>query len=78
MSADPQSFMFGMTYDEFIAMAARMYLQDVLREAGGVVAKAAVLAGRNRTDFYKLLRTQNIAYNKRPLKRGQWDRPLPE
>jgi two-component system response regulator GlrR len=33
----------------------REYLISVLRITGGQVSNAARLAGRNRTDFYKLL-----------------------
>ncbi len=36
------------------------YLVKVLRLTNGSVAEAAVLAQRNRTDFYKLLKRQNI------------------
>jgi two-component system, NtrC family, response regulator GlrR len=34
----------------------RAYLMHVLRRASGNVSAAARLAGRNRTDFYDLLR----------------------
>ena len=36
------------------------YLVKVLRLTSGSVAEAALLAQRNRTDFYKLLKRQNI------------------
>ena len=36
------------------------YLVKVLRLTNGSVAEAALLAQRNRTDFYKLLKRHNI------------------
>jgi len=48
------------SYDEASLLFARTYLQEVLREAQGCVAKAARLAGRNRTNFYRLLRRVGI------------------
>jgi two-component system response regulator GlrR len=36
------------------------YLAKVLRLTNGSVAEAAILAQRNRTDFYKLLRRHHI------------------
>jgi two-component system, NtrC family, response regulator GlrR len=38
----------------------RDYLIRALRMAGGQVPQAADLAGRNRTDFYRLLRKHSI------------------
>jgi len=38
----------------------RAYLEEALRRAGGNVSAAAKLSGRNRTDFYDLLRRHNI------------------
>jgi two-component system response regulator GlrR len=37
------------------------YLVKVLRLTSGSVAEAALLAQRNRTDFYKLLKRHNIS-----------------
>ncbi|WP_462172509.1 hypothetical protein [Pseudoalteromonas xiamenensis] len=37
------------------------YLQKVLALCQGNVAQAAVVAKRNRSDFYKLLKKHNIA-----------------
>jgi two-component system response regulator GlrR len=39
----------------------RAYLEEVLRRAGGNVAAAARAAGRNRTDFYDLLRRYGLS-----------------
>ena len=41
--------------DEARRIFERRYLADVLRATGGHVSRAAKVAGRNRTDFYKLL-----------------------
>jgi two-component system, NtrC family, response regulator GlrR len=38
----------------------RAYLEEVLRRAGGNVSAASRLAGRNRTDFYQLMRRHGI------------------
>lgn len=65
------------TFDEFMDAYAAMYLRDVMRECNGVVSHAAKIAGRNRTDFYKVLRRYNIPY-RMVKKRGKWERPIPE
>ncbi|EAU67242.1 helix-turn-helix, Fis-type [Stigmatella aurantiaca DW4/3-1] len=39
----------------------RGYLIDVLRRSGGNVSAAARMAGRNRTDFYELLRRHGLS-----------------
>ncbi len=41
----------------------RAYLKEALRRAGGNVSAAAKMSGRNRTDFYDLLRRYEIAAN---------------
>jgi two-component system response regulator GlrR len=38
----------------------RAYLVEVLRRASGNVTAAARVSGRNRTDFYDLLRRHNL------------------
>lgn len=43
------------TFDKAVADFARAYLEAVVLEAHGNVTVAAEIAGRNRTDFYKLL-----------------------
>jgi hypothetical protein len=40
------------------------------------VAKAAEVAGRNRSDFYKILKKYGIPFKTR--KKIDWDRPIPE
>jgi two-component system response regulator GlrR len=40
----------------------RAYLVEVLRRAGGNITAAARIAGRNRTDFYDLLRRHNVRW----------------
>jgi two-component system response regulator GlrR len=42
-------------FDEARSEFARKYLRQLLELTGGNISKAARLAGRNRTDFYKLL-----------------------
>ncbi|XYI00093.1 helix-turn-helix domain-containing protein [Sorangium sp. So ce1128] len=39
----------------------RAYLVEVLRRASGNVSAAAKLSGRNRTDFYDLLRKHGLS-----------------
>ncbi|MDP5293661.1 sigma 54-interacting transcriptional regulator [Oceanimonas sp. CHS3-5] len=48
------------TFNEARAEFERMYLNKVLRMTEGNVTQAASLAGRNRTDFYKLLSRHGI------------------
>ncbi|AXQ31586.1 response regulator [Solimonas sp. K1W22B-7] len=43
------------SFDEARAEFTRNYLRQMLELAGGNISRAARLAGRNRTDFYKLL-----------------------
>lgn len=49
------------TFDEARADFTRAYLRRVLELAGGNVSRAARMAGRNRTDLYKLLRRHGVA-----------------
>ncbi|MEH6583637.1 MAG: sigma 54-interacting transcriptional regulator [Halioglobus sp.] len=46
------------------------YLVKVLQLTNGSAAEAAVLAQRNRTDFYKLLKRHNISFEKYKQKNG--------
>jgi len=39
----------------------RAYLEELLRRSGGNVSAAARMAGRNRTDFYELLRRHGLS-----------------
>ncbi|WP_346351386.1 sigma 54-interacting transcriptional regulator [Oceanimonas sp. AH20CE76] len=48
------------TFNEARAEFERMYLNKILRMTDGNVTQAAGLAGRNRTDFYKLLSRHGI------------------
>jgi two-component system response regulator GlrR len=43
------------SFDEARADFTRNYLRQLLELASGNISRAARLAGRNRTDFYKLL-----------------------
>lgn len=47
--------------DEARTEFTRAYLRRVLTLTGGNVSQAARLAGRNRTDLYKLLRRTGIS-----------------
>ena len=47
-------------YDTAKQAFERNYLLSVLRITHGHVANAAKIAGRNRTEFYKLLNQYNI------------------
>ncbi|MEN9559361.1 MAG: hypothetical protein RLZZ502_572, partial [Pseudomonadota bacterium] len=49
-----------LTFDEARRIFERDYLVRLLKLTGGNVAKAASLADRNRTDFYKLLQRHNL------------------
>lgn len=48
------------TFNEARADFERVYLNKVLRMTDGNVTQAAALAGRNRTDFYKLLNRHGL------------------
>jgi two-component system response regulator GlrR len=48
------------SFDEARAEFTRTYLRQVLELAGGNISRAARLAGRNRTDLYKLLHRHGI------------------
>ncbi|WP_319782593.1 sigma 54-interacting transcriptional regulator [Oceanisphaera sp. IT1-181] len=48
------------TFNEARAEFERLYLHKILRMTDGNVSQAAGLAGRNRTDFYKLLSRHGI------------------
>lgn len=43
------------TYRQAVERAKREYLTAVMRDCGFVVARSAVVAGCNRTEFYRLL-----------------------
>ncbi len=48
-------------FDEARADFTRTYLRQVLELAGGNISRAARLAGRNRTDLYKLMHRHGIS-----------------
>jgi two-component system response regulator GlrR len=48
------------SFDEARAEFTRNYLRQLLELASGNISRAARLAGRNRTDFYKLLNRYNV------------------
>jgi len=50
-----------LTYDEARFEFGQRYLVRLLQMTGGNVAQAARIAGRNRTDFYKILNRHHIA-----------------
>jgi len=50
------------------------YLKKVLIEANGSVARAAEIAGRDRTDMYKVLHRYGFHCISH---KGMWDRPVP-
>lgn len=64
----------ALTFNQFIAKAQRAYVLAVLEASGYRVTYAARLAGRNRTDFYKIM-SRNGEY--RQTKIGAWDRLIP-
>jgi two-component system, NtrC family, response regulator GlrR len=49
------------SFDEARAEFTRGYLRQVLELAAGNISRAARLAGRNRTDLYKLLHRHGIS-----------------
>lgn len=65
------------SFDEARADFTRAYLRQVLELAGGNISRAARLAGRNRTDLYKLLHRHGIspAEFKGAQREGRGDKP---
>jgi two-component system response regulator GlrR len=49
-----------MTLTDFVQTQISSYLHNLLAETKGNVAKAARLAGRNRTEFYRVLKRYGI------------------
>jgi two-component system response regulator GlrR len=49
-----------LTLNEAKEIFERSYISRVLKMTDGVVSRAAELAGRNRTDFYKLIKKHNL------------------
>jgi DNA-binding NtrC family response regulator len=48
------------TLDEALHAAARLYLNELLIACDGNVAEAARIAGRNRTEMYRVLRRYGL------------------
>lgn len=64
------------TLAQTLYKAGQAYLREVLSETT-TMQEAACIAGVNRTDLYKVMRRYGIK-PARTMKRGQWDRPIPE
>jgi two-component system response regulator GlrR len=63
------------TLDEAKQTFERRYLTGVLRAAEGNITTAARMAGRNRTEFYKLLGRHNLdptSFRQRPAAKKRW------
>jgi len=65
------------SFDEARAEFTRTYLRQVLELSGGNISRAARLAGRNRTDLYKLLHRHGISPSefKGQSREGPGDKP---
>jgi DNA-binding NtrC family response regulator len=59
------------TLDQARTAFTRAYLRRVLELAGGNISQAARLAGRNRTDLYKLLHRYGIRPAEYKVRAGQ-------
>jgi DNA-binding NtrC family response regulator len=72
-----------MTLAEHLSRCARDYLLQTVKDAGGNMAKAARMAGCNRTHLFKLLERYEVDISAihRPYKDrfrpGAWNRPIP-
>ena len=69
-----------LTFDQARLQFARTYLNQLMELSGGNITRAARLAGRNRTDFYKLLSRYGVDTSGRlALVNGDGDNdsPLP-
>jgi transcriptional regulator of acetoin/glycerol metabolism len=55
-----------LTFTQHLHQAGHTYLAQLMQDCGGNVSLAARIAGRNRTDFYKLL----YKYGVRDMKGG--------
>lgn len=62
------------TLREVKEQAVRKYLERTLKRTKGNIAQAARLAGRNRTDLYKLIRRYGVQFKRtsRYGNRGRW------
>ena len=69
-----------LTFDQARLQFARGYLRQLMELASGNITRAARLAGRNRTDFYKLLSRYGVDTNGKlsvVSGEGDSDSPLP-
>lgn len=67
------------TLNEARARAVRTYLERTLERAGGNISQLARLAGRNRTEMYRLLERHGLrsanrasAQSNPRMRRGRW------
>lgn len=60
-------------FDKDLYDWARAYLSDVLARCDNNVSKAARFCGRNRTDFYKMLRRYDVIVRHKEPVRAQYD-----
>lgn len=49
-----------LTFRQHMQQCAREYLAHLLWRTGGNISRAAHLAGRNRTDMYKILKRYDV------------------
>lgn len=63
-----------MTLDEHLKAQANAYLRSVLDETGENISHAARIAGRNRTEFYRLL----CKYEVRLGRQSRWPGSRPK
>lgn len=56
---------------------AKRYFEELMREAGGVVSRAARIAGVGRTSLYRYLHYYEIPFARQARAgRGDWERPI--
>lgn len=48
------------TMRAYLMQAGRAYIESVIAECDGDITAAAKMAGRNRTDFYRLMRRHGL------------------
>lgn len=69
-----------MTFDEYMAQAGKTYLRQLIAQSA-TMSEAATRAGKNRTDFYKVLRrfgVETVAEQGRSINRTrQWQMVSP-
>lgn len=60
------------TFEEYRTRVCRDWLQALIGRHDGNIADAAREAGKNRTDFYKVLRRHGITFKSPRSHRGNW------